>query len=273
MPSITWTTAFIVVWTIWSTLVPSPQFTSTAFGLVALPVTTTSRQSQWQRPKTVVRRPNVVVLGSTTQSRDVDDWEAAEYEAAPPTDLEKFLSTRFPEFWFLLQQNEAVLAVVRADVAQRPDGITLFAPNAQAFSALGPKRLSQLEDERNLETAAKMAAFHVIDTQAVTNVQLFTEDWTKGRPRDGQKPDLTIEGISTLGGTVPVGRSAQDTGLFGTGWFAQKGGDATVVGTNNARVVQSFTSTKGKWIVHEMTDLISPELLWRYCDQLRIPGF
>ena len=35
-----------------------------------------------------------------------------------------------------------------------------------------------------------------------------------------------------------------------------------------AKIVQSF-NVEGSF-VHEVTDLISPTLLWRYCDQLRI---
>ena len=35
-----------------------------------------------------------------------------------------------------------------------------------------------------------------------------------------------------------------------------------------AKIVQSF-NVEGSF-VHEVSDLISPSLLWRYCDQLRI---
>ena len=35
-----------------------------------------------------------------------------------------------------------------------------------------------------------------------------------------------------------------------------------------AKIVQSF-NVEGSF-VHEVSDLISPTLLWRYCDQLRI---
>ncbi|KAL7570961.1 hypothetical protein ACA910_002588 [Epithemia clementina (nom. ined.)] len=226
-------------------------------------------QSQKQRQ----RQQQLLTNRFNAKSQQVDDWEVAEFEEAPPRDIEKFLSSRYPEFFYLLQKNDEVMSVIRGDASQRQSGITLFAPNAQAFQALGTKRLTQLEDERNLETAEKMAAYHVIATESVSYIRLFTEDWTKGRPKDGGKPAFTIEGIATMGGNVPVGRAAQDEGWFGTGWFAKRDGEVAVIGTNNARVLQSFTSKKEKWIVHEMSGLISPELLWRYMDQLRIPGF
>ena len=224
-------------------------------------------------PLGTVRMTSPLFQRRVVNQEDVDDWEVAEVEETAPTDLEKFLSSRFPEFFFLIQKNQQVMrTIVGADPSQRENGVTLFAPNSKAFQDLGEKRLAQLEDERNLETAAKMAAFHVIPIEAVSYARLSTEDWTKGRPTGGGKPSFTVEGISTMGGVVPIGRSAQDEGWFGTGWFAKRDGEA-VVGTNDAQVLQSFTSKKGQWIVHEMDAFISPELLWRYCDQLRIPGF
>ena len=158
--------------------------------------------------------------------------------------------------------------MIRGD--DQETGMTLFAPNTQAFENLGAKKLQQLEDERNQETAEKMAAYHVIPNEAVAATRLSTEDWTVGRPKDGSKPAFTVEGIETAGGIVPVGRS-KDEGLWGTGWFAKEDGGA-VVGPN-ARILRSYIIGKQNCIVHEMDGFISPELLWRYLDQLRIPGF
>lgn len=70
----------------------------------------------------------------------------------------------------------------------------------------------------------------------------------------------------TLGGEVPVGRSKSGGFL---GWGAKEDG-GVVVGPE-AKIIQSFKVED--CIVHEMDALVSPEILWRYCDQLRIPGF
>lgn len=78
--------------------------------------------------------------------------------------------------------------------------------------------------------------------------------------------DTLIAGIKTLSGEVPVGRS-KSGGFLGLG--ATEDGDI-VIGPS-AKIVQSF-NVEGSF-VHEVDDLISPQILWRYCDQLRIPGF
>jgi hypothetical protein len=79
-------------------------------------------------------------------------------------------------------------------------------------------------------------------------------------------PDTVIAGIKTLSGEVPVGRS-KSGGFLGLG--ATEDGDV-VIGPA-AKILQSF-NVEGS-IVHEVDALISPQILWRYCDQLRIPGF
>ena len=207
--------------------------------------------------------------GGSETTKEEDDWEQADYAGPVPTSAENLLAKKFPEFFYILKQNEKVMSVIRNEAALQ-NGVTLFAPNAQAFENLGQKRLQQLEDDRNLETVQKIAAYHVIENEAVEAARLSTEDWSKGRPKGGGKPAFTVEGIQTMGGIVPVGRS-KDAGLFGTGLFAKEDGGA-VVGPN-ARILRSFLIKGNKCVVHEMDGLISPELLWRFMDQLRIPGF
>jgi hypothetical protein len=63
-----------------------------------------------------------------------------------------------------------------------------------------------------------------------------------------------------------VGRS-KSGGFWGYG--AKEDGDI-VIGPE-AKIVQSFNVES--CVVHEMDALVSPLALWRYCDQLRIPGF
>lgn len=186
-----------------------------------------------------------------------DDWETAE----GLKNIEKFLSKKFPDFYNLLCKNDSIWKTL-----DECPSYTLFAPNAQAFEALGEKKRLQLEDPRNLETAQKMGLYHVIPSEAVTNQRLLTEDWTGPKPKDGSPRPIKVGGIQTMGGVVSVGRS-KSGGFLG---FGAKEDGVAVVGSN-ARIIQSYIlGEKQECIVHEMDGLISPELLWRYCDQLRI---
>lgn len=115
-----------------------------------------------------------------------------------------------------------------------------------AFEALGEKKRMQLADARNGETTEKIAAYHVI-AEPVTAEAL-----------------LASGGVITLGGEIPVGRSTSG-GFFGVG--GQQDGGVTI---NGAKVVESIDI--GNCIVHEVDTLISPQIIWRYMDQLRIPG-
>ena len=71
-------------------------------------------------------------------------------------------------------------------------------------------------------------------------------------------------GVVTIGGVVDVGRS-RTGGFMGIG--GQEDGGVLV---NGAKMIQTLEVEKA--LIHEMDALISPEILWRYVDQLRIPG-
>lgn len=79
---------------------------------------------------------------------------------------------------------------------------------------------------------------------------------------------LSIGGVLTLGGELRVGRSKSGGFL---GWGAKEDG-GVVIGNNEAKVVKS-TNVGEKGVVHEMDGFVAPDLIWRYFDQLRIPGF
>ena len=157
--------------------------------------------------------------------------------------IEEFLSQNYPAFMSVLSLNEQAIKALRDTTS----GYTVFAPNAQAFEDLGQKKRDQLKDVRNAETAEKIGAYHVIN-EPVTAEELFASG-----------------GVITLGGEVPVGRSTSG-GVFGFG--GKEDGGVTV---NGAKVVRSV-HVGSDGIVHEVDALISPQILWRYCDQLRIPG-
>ena len=111
-----------------------------------------------------------------------------------------------------------------------------------------------------------MGLYHVVLQEAVSAQRLRTEDWTGPKPADGSPRPITVQALITQGGEVPVGRS-KSGGFLGIG--AKEDGDV-VIGPD-ARIVKSYSI--GKSIVHEVDALVSPVVLWRYCDQLRIPGF
>jgi len=78
---------------------------------------------------------------------------------------------------------------------------------------------------------------------------------------------LSIGGVLTLGGELRVGRSK--SGGF-MGWYAKEDG-GVVIGNNEARVVKS--TSVANCVIHEVDGFVAPDLIWRYFDQLRIPGF
>lgn len=203
----------------------------------------TSVPSTFRRPATLLRETNEDT-GSGTNAQD----------------LESFLAEKYPAFHGIVSLNESIWKTLK----QSKEGCTVFAPNAQAFEDLGEKKQLQLNDPRNVETAEKVALFHIIGTEAVTSERLRREDWTV--PKVEGKPALKVGGVVTLGGEVPVGRS-KSGGFLGIG--AKEDGGVTV--GPGAKIIQSFNV--GPSIVHEVDAFVSPQVLWRYMDQLRIPGF
>lgn len=161
------------------------------------------------------------------------------------TDAEDFIAKNFPTCSNLLSRNNEVMKKIN----KAEEGFTIFAPNEAAFKALGDKKNSQMEDVRNEEMVEKIAAYHCI-TEPVTADQLFNSG-----------------GVITLGGEVPAERSVSG-GFLGVG--GREDGGVTL---NGSKVVNTFEFVDDKTcIVHEMDGLINPTILWRYADQLRIPG-
>lgn len=160
--------------------------------------------------------------------------------------IREFLQQYYPAFYSLLEMNEEVWKAIGDTDDGNEVGFTVFAPTAEALQALGADKENQLFDERNLETSQKIGAYHVIG-EPVTLEALFNAG-----------------GVITVGGEVPIERSISG-GLFGIG--GQEDGSVTL---NGAKVLQ--TASVGNGLVHEVDNLVSPSILWRYMDQLRIPG-
>jgi uncharacterized surface protein with fasciclin (FAS1) repeats len=191
--------------------------------------------------------------------RSSKDWESEDpYERS---NLDKFLSTKYPAFYTLLSLDDDILKLL-----QDTKSITVFVPNQQAFDALEVKKLSQLADPRNLETVQKICAYHIIPDEVVPATRLFQEDWTVPKTKEG-KPELSFRGVMTMGGEVAVSRS-KSGGVLGL----LKQDDGGVIIGPDAKIVKSF-NVGTTAVVHEVNALVSPVLLWRFMDQLRIPGF
>jgi uncharacterized surface protein with fasciclin (FAS1) repeats len=157
-------------------------------------------------------------------------------------EVEGFLAQNYPTFMSLLSTNEKVWKTLR----ETGGGFTIFVANSEAFEKLGEKKRMQLADPRNGEATEKIATYHVIG-EPVTAEELFASG-----------------GVITLGGEIPVGRSTSG-GFFGIG--GKEDGGVTI---NGATLVGSIYI--GDCIVHEVDSLVSPQIIWRYMDQLRIPG-
>jgi len=215
-------------------------------------------------PKRIFSTAVTTLKATEESSADAGNSVNAEndQEGDKSSDVEAFLKTNYPAFHALLSMDEDVIKVAHDTSSS---GCTFFAPTDKAFEDLGEKKRLQLEDPRNLETAKKLAAFHVISTDAVKSAKLKTEDWRGGRPKDGP-PKLVVGGLMTMGGEVNVGRKKVG-GFLGIGATE----DWDIVIGPEALIVQSFDV--GNCVVHEVDSLISPQFLWRYFDQLRIPGF
>jgi uncharacterized surface protein with fasciclin (FAS1) repeats len=200
--------------------------------------------------------------------------------------IEGVLKDNYPAFYALLSKNDNIFSQLEEAYAEK--GYTIFAPNAAAFEALGEKKRLQLDDPRNLETAQKMGLYHIVVNEALSLTQLNREDWTVPKTSEGL-PALKFKGLVTLGGEVPIGRFKKKSGgnflsnlLMDIG-VGNSGQDTNAVMDDKGKpVTEIIIGPEGKIlrslklgnaIIHEVNGLVSPMILWRYCDQLRIPGF
>jgi hypothetical protein len=142
--------------------------------------------------------------------------EAGSKEEKERPKLDSFLEKKYPDFYGFI--NDDMMKEIKQGT------VTIFVPNAAAFNNLGDKKMSQINDPRNLEIREKMGSYHIIPEESVDAMKLRTEDWSKGKPEDGSRPNTMVAGIKTLSGEVPVGRS-KSGGFFG--WGAKEDGTIT----------------------------------------------
>lgn len=198
--------------------------------------------STFSAVETMPRPCRTVAL--TTLEAFAGDGAAA--GSADTSKLETLLEERYPIFMQLLLANNND---IWKELRYSNEGMTLFAPNQQAWAKVGEKRMAQLQDERNLETMEKIGTYHAI-AEKVTAEELFNAG-----------------GVVTLGEEVVTIERTVTGGVFGVG--GKEDGGVTL---NNAKVVQTWEEPISDCIVHEVDALVSPDILWRFCDQLRIPG-
>lgn len=141
----------------------------------------------------------------------------------------------------ILSKNKNVWKELSDPNAQ---GFTIFAPNDEAMESLGKQKLNQLVDDRNRETAEKIAEWHVVNEPV------------------GAWDIINSGGVVTMGGTVDIGKSKVG-GFLGFG--GEEDGGVLVSGK---KILES--KQVDKVTIHVMDGLVSPNILWRYMDQLRI---
>jgi uncharacterized surface protein with fasciclin (FAS1) repeats len=198
-------------------------------------------------------------------ARTVTLWESnASSDATEAESVEAYFQKNYPLFEsLLLSKIPNIYSTLRE--SDSSNGFTIFCPSNSVMENIDSKRKVQISDPRNNEVTEKLASYHVIPNGKVTQERLKREDWTV--PRVDGVAALSIGGVLTLAGELRVGRS-KSGGFMG---FGAKEDGGVVIGNNEARVVKS--TTVGNGVVHEVDGFVAPDLIWRYFDQLRIPGF
>jgi uncharacterized surface protein with fasciclin (FAS1) repeats len=173
-------------------------------------------------------------------------------------ELEQFLQLEHSMFYqLLLSKNEHVWTMIRDNISI--GGCTVFAPTNDAMEQLGTKKIEQLQDVRNEEVRNQIGSYHVIVDDIVTTEQLYDSGGIR-TIATGNNPIVPIE-RNKVGGNIfdMISGNTKDDGTV-------------TIGSNNAHIINTIYLQNCNCIIHQMDALISPNILWRYCDQLRIPG-
>jgi uncharacterized surface protein with fasciclin (FAS1) repeats len=191
---------------------------------------------------------------------------ASTEDAKEDQSIESYLKENYPIFEStIFSKMPNVYATLKG--ADSSSGFTVFCASDAVMVDIDQKRKLQISDPRNEEITEKLASYHLIPNGKVTRERLQREDWTVPRTADGVAA-LSIGGVLTAGGELRVGRS-KSGGFMG---FGAKEDGGVVIGNNEAKIVKSVNVGK-KGVIHEVDALVAPDLIWRYFDQLRIPGF
>ena len=214
--------------------------------------------------KPPVYHPSCVLHDATTVT------SLSSSSSSMATELEQFLQQEHSMFYtLLLDKNEYVWKMIRDNSGQN-GACTIFAPTNAALQALGDKKIQQLLDNRNEEVRNKMGSYHIVldDDSVVTTEQLYNSGGIR-TIATGDNPVVPVERAKPSGGNIFA--------MFTTTKSGNSNGNddtdgAVIMGSNNARIVNSVYFKSSNTLIHQIDALISPNILWRYCDQLRIPG-
>lgn len=98
---------------------------------------------------TTTTRSFIVSSSSLLSSTSSSDDDASSSSSG----LTDYLASNYPSFYSLLKKSDELSKLIEKKSSTE---LTLFAPTEEAFEKLGSKKLSQLNDPRNLETAEKI---------------------------------------------------------------------------------------------------------------------
>ncbi len=205
-------------------------------------------------PVARLQRENTATLlrAATPATEDAEEGQS----------IEAFLKEKYPVF-----ESTVFSKIPNVYGSLKGSDFTIFCASDAVMADIEQKRKLQISDPRNLEITEKLASYHLIPTGKVTRERLQREDWTVPKTADGVAA-LSIGGVLTAGGELRVGRS-KSGGFMG---FGAKEDGGVVIGNNEAKIIKSVNVGK-QGIIHEVDALVAPDLIWRYFDQLRIPGF
>lgn len=222
--------------------------------LIVVLTTLPAAQAFFVSTATPVSRLTVLSESATTE------------DAKEGQNIESFLKENYPLFEStILSQVPNLYGTLKE--AESSSGFTIFCAPDSAMIDIDQTRKLQISDPRNVEITEKLASYHLIPNGKVTRERLQREDWTVPRTADGVAA-LSIGGVLTAGGELRVGRS-KSGGFMG---FGAKEDGGVVIGNNDAKIIKSVNVGE-KGVIHEVDALVAPDLIWRYFDQLRIPGF
>lgn len=183
-------------------------------------------------------------------------------------EVEEYLAERYPMYTnMILRKNENLWKKQLDQAVVDNGGFTIFVLTDKWLTqnvVTNEKIIVQLQDQRNLETLEKISLYHTIN-EIVTYEDL-----------------CNAGGIQTMGGIVPIEEKSKGNGIFGM--FGNNNNkksnndkqqddnllDAPIT-VNGANIIRYYM-IGNECHIYEIDNLISPKLLWRYMDQLRIPG-
>jgi uncharacterized surface protein with fasciclin (FAS1) repeats len=223
---------------------------STAAVLAFAPEISSSSRRQG---KSSIRHTAVSFLGdasSTVATKTTTSLSSSRDQA------EEFLSTSYPQFYYLLQQNPIALNLMRNSKA----GFAVFAPSDAAIAALGEETCNLLNaacnDPDMQPVIAKMASYHIV------NAPMSSELLCKYGVASTPGGELTVQ--SNYNNNDDNGTTIMfDNGVSILASYEFQDELVQNVQDVNGNLMESSVVGGGKTcIVHEVDGFVCPEGLW-----------